>query len=84
MHNPDDPYNLKHKSDTELHEWLTECKPGTTEYVAGIQESMQRVALIEELMERNEAPARKRELIAIGIAILALTAAIFTIVMTYE
>ena len=80
----DDLFKLKDKSDVELHAWVTENKPGTDEYIAGIKESMRRVATIEELMERNEAPIRKRELIAAGIAILSLAAAIIAIVVTYQ
>ena len=80
----DDQYKLSNKSNTELHDWVAEHKPGSTEYVVGIQESMRRVAIIEELIERNEEPSRKRELIASGIAIMAIIAAILTIVVTYE
>ncbi len=83
MQYPDDEYKLKEKSDAELHEWVVGYKPGTAEYVAGIEESMRRVACIEELMERNEAPSRKRELIAVGIAILSLAVAIIAIVFAY-
>ena len=36
-----------------------------------------------ELMERDEAPVRKRELIAVGIAILSLAVAIIAIVLSY-
>ena len=79
----DDQYKLKNKSDTELLEWVTVHKPGTAEYDAGIQESMRRVAVIEELIEKTEDPVRKREWIAIGIAILALAVAIVTIVLFY-
>ena len=80
---PDDQYKLKDKSNTQLHEWIAGYKPGTAEYVAGIQESMRRVACIEELMEKNESPIWKRELIAMGIAILALVVAILAIVLSY-
>lgn len=79
----DDQFKLKEKSDAELHEWVVGHEPGTDEYVAGIQESMRRVAFIEELMERDEAPIRRREFIAMGIAILSLAVAIVTIVLTY-
>ena len=41
------------------------------------------VAAIEELIERDEAPGRKREWIAIGIAALALVVAMITIVLSY-
>ena len=79
----DDQYNLKNKSDTELHAWVVEHKPGTTEYVAGIQESMKRVAVIEELMEKDEAPVRKRELIATGIAIVSIAVTIIAITLSH-
>ncbi len=68
----EDQYNLKDKSDSELSEWLRKQKPGTNEYIAGEREILRRVAVIEELIEREEAPSRKREWIAIGIAALAL------------
>jgi hypothetical protein len=84
MSYPDDLYKLKEKSNIELHEWVAEYKPGTAEYVAGIQESMRRVASIEELMEKNDAPVIKRELIAMGIAILALAVAVIAIVLSYQ
>jgi hypothetical protein len=80
----DDQFKLKGKSDTELHEWVAEHKPDTAEYVAGIHESMRRVAVIEELIEKNEEPVRKRERIAIGIAILSLAVAIVAIVLSYK
>ena len=67
-----------------MHEWVAEHKPDTTEYAAGIQESMRRVAVIEELMERDEAPVRKRELIAVSMAIISIAVTIFAIVVTYE
>ena len=79
----DDQYKLKNKSDTELLEWVNEHKSGTSEYDAGIKESMRRVAVIEELIEKTEDPVRKREWIAIGIAILFLAVAIVTIVLLY-
>ena len=77
-----DNYNLKNKSDTELHAWLMEQKPGTDEYMAGEEETMRRIAIIEEKIEKAEAPSRKRESIAIGMAIIALTAIIITIVLS--
>ena len=84
FHMIDDQYKLSDKSNTELHEWVAEHKPDSTEYVIGIQESMRRVAIIEELIERSEEPSRKRELMAAGISIISIAAAIFTIVVTYE
>lgn len=79
----EDQYNLKDKSDNELSKWLHKHTPGTSEYIAGEEEAMRRVALIEELIERKEAPSRKREWIAIGIAALALVVFIITIVLLY-
>lgn len=79
----EDQYNLKDKSDNELSEWLRKHTPGTSEYIAGEEEAMRRVALIEELIEREEAPGRKREWIAIGIAALVLVVFIITIVLLY-
>ena len=83
MQSPDDSYKLKEKSNAELHEWVAAYKPGTDEYLAGIQESMRRVASLEELIEKSEAPVRKRELVALGIAILALVTAIIAISLSY-
>lgn len=79
----DDKFNLKDLSDADLHAWVTVHKPGSDEYNAGIRESMNRVAAIEELMEKSEAPSRHRELIAAGIAIVALAIAIITIVVKF-
>ena len=70
----DKQYNLKEKSDAELHGWIAGHKPDTAEYLAGIQ----------ELMERNDAPVKKREWIAISIAIISIAVAIIVIVVTYE
>ena len=79
----DDQYNLKDKSNTELHDWIAGYKPGTTEYIAGVEESMRRVARMEELMEKSELPVWKRELTAMAIASLAIVAAIIAIVISY-
>lgn len=76
-------YNLKDKSDNELSEWLRKQKSGTNEYIAGEEETMRRVAVIEEVMEKAEAPSRKREWTAIGIAALALVVAMIAIVLSY-
>jgi hypothetical protein len=75
-------YNLIEKTDAELHNWMIEQKPGTDEYVAGIRESMRRVAAMEELMEKTEEPVRKREMVAIIVAMVAIAAAIAAIVLT--
>lgn len=79
----DDQYNLKDKSNTELHDWIAGYKPGTAEYIAGVEESMRRVARMEELMEKSELPVWKRELTAMAIASLAIVAAIIAIVISY-
>lgn len=79
----EDQYNLKDKSDNELSNWLLKQKQGTNEYIAGEIEAIRRAAAIEELIERDEAPSRKREWIAIGIAALALVVAMIAIVLTY-
>ncbi|MCK5395413.1 MAG: hypothetical protein KAJ32_05435 [Gammaproteobacteria bacterium] len=78
-----DKYKLKDKSDTDLNEWLTEQKLGTDEYIAGEEETMRRVAVIEEQMEKAEEPSRKRELIAVSIAIVSLAITIIVIVLSY-
>jgi hypothetical protein len=80
----DDQYGLKQKTDSELHNWIIEHKPGTDEHVAGIHESMRRIAIMEEVIEKNEAPSRRRELIAIGIAIIAIAIAIIAVVTSYQ
>jgi len=80
---PDDEYNLRKKSNNELHEWVVQYKPGSDEYIAGIKESMRRVASIEELIEKREEPARKREITALAIAIIALVVAIIAISLSY-
>ena len=63
-------YNLKAKSDAELHEWIAMQKQRSAKYIAGIQ----------EILDRNEAFVRERELITIGIAILVLGVTIIIIV----
>ena len=77
----DDQYKLKDKSNTELYEWMAEYEPGTIEYAAGIQESMRRVACIQESIERSESPVREREFIAVSIAIVSLVTTIIVIVL---
>lgn len=79
---PDDEFNLKDKSNEELHDWLAGFEEGSPEYVAGIEESMRRVAAIEQVMEDEEAPVLRREGIAMGIAILAILLIIVYIVIT--
>lgn len=79
-----DRYNLSDKSDAELHEWLTQQKPGSDEYHAAEEEVLRRVARIEELMEKSEEPVRRREKIAVFIAFLALVAFITYTVLTYQ
>ncbi|MFV9616923.1 MAG: hypothetical protein ACNYZG_13275 [Gammaproteobacteria bacterium] len=79
-----DQYKLKDKSNSELRKWVAEHKPVTAEYVAGIEESMRRVATIEEIIEKKEAPVCKRECTAAVIAILFIAVTILTIVLAYE
>lgn len=80
---PGDKFNLKGKSNDELHAWLTQYKPGSDEYDAGLHESMRRVASIEEMIEKTEEPARHREMIALAIAAIALVVAIIVITLSY-
>lgn len=68
-----DLYNLEEKTDAELHQWIASHEPGSDRHVEGIQ----------ELIRRNETPVRKREWIAIGIAIASIAVAIIAIVITY-
>jgi hypothetical protein len=70
---PEDPYKLKKKSNRDLHRWIAGHQPGTEEHTEGIL----------ELMRRNEAPVRKREMIAIAIAVISIAVAIFVIVISY-
>lgn len=79
-----DRYGLNDKSDAELHAWLTQQKPGTDEYHAAEEEALRRVARIEELIEKSEAPVRNREKIAVLIAFLALVTFITYTVLTYQ
>jgi hypothetical protein len=79
----EDHYNLKDKSDADLHDWLCEQEPGTAEYNSGILESMRRVATLEEALEETKEPVRKRELIAVSIAILIILLIISAVVYLY-
>jgi hypothetical protein len=79
----DDKYNLAAKSNDELHAWLAGYEQGSPEYIAGVEESMRRVAAMEEVMEKNESPVWKRESVAMYIAILAIAVTIIVIVATY-
>ena len=83
MPGPEDTYNLKDMSNPELEEWLTQFKPGSEEYAAGIKESMRRVASLEQVIERAEEPARHREMIALIIAAIALVITIIAIALSY-
>jgi len=74
MPDPDDPYNLRTKSNAELHHWIAGHTPGSDEYTAGIF----------ELMRRNDAPVRRREWIAIGIAAIAIPITMIVIIVTYR
>ncbi|MBE9559422.1 MAG: hypothetical protein IMF15_01470 [Proteobacteria bacterium] len=69
-----DRHNLRGKTDSELHEWLSGHDSDSVEYLAGIQ----------ELMERNDAPVNRREWIVMGIAIVATAVAIFAVIIMYE
>jgi uncharacterized membrane protein YdbT with pleckstrin-like domain len=69
----EDRYKLKDKSDSELHGWLAGHKSDSVEYLAGIQ----------ELMDRNDAPANRREWIVMAVAILSITVTILAIVFLY-
>ena len=80
----DDRYKLTDKSDAELYTWMMKQKPGPEEYHAAEEETMRRVARIEELIEKSEEPVRRRENIAVFIAILALAAFITYTVLTYQ
>jgi len=77
----EDRYNLTDQSDADLHDWLCEQEPGTAEYNAGVLESMRRVAVLEEAIEKTDEPVRRRELIAVGIAILTIFVIIISIVL---
>ena len=79
----EDHYNLKDKSDADLHDWLCEQEPGTAEYNSGVLESMRRVATLEEALEKTKEPVRKRELTAVSIAILTILLIISAVVYLY-
>ena len=79
----EDHYKLKDKSDDDLHDWLCKQQPGTAEYNSGILESMRRVAILEEALEKNEEPVRKRELIAVSIAVLSIILIIIAIISSF-
>lgn len=80
----DDRYKLNDKSNAELHDWIALQKQGSKEYVDGIEESMRRVAAMEQEMEKNEAPVWRRESIAMGVSILAIAIFIIAIVVFSE
>ena len=67
-----DHYKLKEMSDADLHDWVCSHAPGTAEYNSGVLESMRRVAIIEEVIEKNRNPARNREITAVIIAVLSI------------
>ncbi len=69
-----DDYNLKGKSDSELHEWLAGHESTSVEYLAGIQ----------ELMERNDAPVNRREWIAMSLAIISIAVTVIVVVFMYQ
>ena len=66
-------HKLKDKSDIELHEWIAGHAPDSVEYLAGIQ----------ELMDRNDAPANRREWRVMAVAILLITVIMLAIVFLY-
>ena len=76
-----DYYRLKEKSDSDLHDWLCGQNPGTVEYNSGVLESMRRVATLEEALEKIDKPVRKREKIALIIAIITIAITIAAIVL---
>jgi hypothetical protein len=84
MTHSDDPYRLKEKTNRQLHEWLIEYEQGTDEYAAGIEESMRRIALMEEVMEKKEAPVWRRESIAMSLAAVAIAVLIIAVVIMYQ
>ena len=63
---PDDPFQLRGKSDLELYEWTSKYHQATPHYIAGQQ----------EIRRRNASPTSKRTWIAIGISAFALVVAI--------
>lgn len=69
-----DVYNLKGKSDSELHEWLAGHESTSVEYLAGIQ----------ELMKRHDAPFNRHEWIAMSLAIIFIAVVIIVVVLMYE
>ena len=69
-----DDYNLKGKSDSELHEWLAGHDSTSVEYLAGIQ----------ELMDRNDAPVNRREWMVMSLAVISIAVAIIVVVLMYE
>ena len=76
-----DKFNLKKKSDSELYNWLSLQEHDSEEYNAGIRETMERIAIVEEKAEKND-PVMKREFIAMAIAIIALAITIVVIIVT--
>jgi len=78
---PPDPYQLKTKSDVELHTWMLQHEHGSEAYNAGIRETMRRIAIVEEKAEKNN-PMTHRELIAIGIAAACIAVMITVIVLS--
>jgi hypothetical protein len=69
IHMVDDQYNVTDKPDTELDERVASKKQRTAKYIADIQ----------EILDRNEASARKRDLIATGIILVLAVTAFITI-----
>ena len=69
-----DNYNLKGRSDSELHAWLAGYESTSVEYLAGIQ----------ELMEGNDAPVNGREWIAMSLAIISIVVTVIVVVLMYQ
>jgi hypothetical protein len=76
-----DPYQLKTKTDAELHSWMLQQEHGSDAYIAGIKETMRRIAIVENIAQKRN-PVTRRELIAIGIAAICLAGIIIVIMLT--
>lgn len=65
---PDDPFQLRDKSDLELYQWTSQYHQATPHYIAGHQ----------EIKRRADSPALKLARIAIVISVLALVVAVIS------
>ena len=77
-----DVYNLNSMSDGELYNWLSQQQEHSEEYNAGINETMNRIAIAEETFDRKD-PVHKRELIVIAVAFAVLVLIIIAIVLSF-